>query len=283
MATTSCIYRILNIENKKFYIGSAADYGRRKKQHIWYLTNGKNSPILQKSFDKYGISSFVFEIVEIVEDKNDLLIREQFYLDNLKPWDPKIGYNICKFAGNWLGNSHSEETKKILKDKATGYVHTKESRIKMSKSSPKLSGEDHPMYGKKHTEESKQKMKESSMRISGESHSQYGKKWESEYLEIFSEKSTGKNNPMHGISLIDKWKEKYGEEEASKMWILSNRKRSKMIIQKNKNGDFIEEFISMTEASLRTGINISLISKSCKGEKIKAGGYNWEYKELNNN
>jgi group I intron endonuclease len=283
MATISCIYKISNLENKKFYIGSTVNYKRRKKQHLWYFSIGKNSPRLQRSFNKYGESSFIFEIIETVDNINDLLKREQFYLDNLKPWDPEIGYNICKNAGSWLGNSHSEETKKILKDKATGYNHTKESKIKMSNSSPRISGENHHMYGKKHTDESKEKIKKSNSKLSGESHPMYQKKWDTSHLEKFSEKSRGKNNPMYGISLIDVWKEKYGEEEATRMWILSNKKRSKMVIQKTKEGDFIEEFLSISEASLKTGVNISLICKSCKGEKIKSGGYNWEYKKLINN
>ena len=60
---------LLNKINEKFYIGSAVDYNRRKKQHIWNFLNNKNSPVLQKSFNKHGGSCFVFEIVEIVKDK----------------------------------------------------------------------------------------------------------------------------------------------------------------------------------------------------------------------
>ena len=282
MATTSCIYKITNKINEKFYIGSAVDYNRRKKQHIWNFLNNKNSPVLQKSFNKHGESCFVFEIVEIVKEKNSLLAREQFYLDNLKSWDPNIGYNICKIAGSWLGNQHTEETKKILREKSTGFIHSEESKIKMSKASPRISGESHPMFGKKHSIESKDKMKISSPRISGGSHPRYGKKWVENYLDIFSEKSIGDSNPMSGVSLLELWREKYGEEEAYKRWNLSNLKKSKMVIQKNKKGEFIQEFSSMSEASLKTGVNIASISRSCKGEKIKAGGFDWKYKDQNN-
>ena len=119
----------------------------------------------------------------------------------------------------------------------------------MSKASPRISGESHPMFGKKHSIESKDKMKISSPRISGGSHPRYGKKWEENYLDIFSEKSIGDSNPMSGVSLLELWREKYGEEEAYKRWNLSNLKKSKMVIQKNKKGEFIQEFSSMSEAS----------------------------------
>jgi LAGLIDADG endonuclease/NUMOD3 motif/GIY-YIG catalytic domain len=55
---------------------------------------------------KYGYSKFNFEILEYCDPKDLLLIREQYYLDLLKP-----EYNILKFAGSTLGKTHSEEVR----------------------------------------------------------------------------------------------------------------------------------------------------------------------------
>jgi hypothetical protein len=53
---------------------------------------------------KYGFSGFSLEILEYC-DKEVLLEREQYYLDNLRP-----EYNIVKTAGSTLGYKHTEES-----------------------------------------------------------------------------------------------------------------------------------------------------------------------------
>lgn len=133
----SCIYKITNKANGKFYIGSTHNFEERKYGHLAKLKQGKHpSRYLQRSFLKYGENIFEFEILE--ETKIDsLLIREQFYLDTLMPWNPELGYNTLRTAGTTLGYKHSEESKRKISRK----------------------GEAHPMFGKKHTEESLRKIR----------------------------------------------------------------------------------------------------------------------------
>ena len=69
--------------NDKIYIGSAQNFKNRIYKHEYRLK--KNTHVnkhLQNLYNKYGSGSFKFEILEIV-DINNLLIREQFYLDTL--------------------------------------------------------------------------------------------------------------------------------------------------------------------------------------------------------
>jgi group I intron endonuclease len=101
----SGIYKITNNVNGKFYIGSAKSLSSRWRLHKSQLKNNKHHSIyLQRSFNKYGYSSFSFEIIECCEIE-DLIEREQFYLDSLKPQ-----YNMAKIAGNCLGVKHSPES-----------------------------------------------------------------------------------------------------------------------------------------------------------------------------
>lgn len=53
---------------------------------------------------------------------------------------------------------------------------------------------------------------------------------------------------------------------------------SRAVLQFTKEGDFIKEFISETEASRQTGIAIPSISYCLKGKLKSAGGYVWKYK-----
>ena len=82
---------------------------------------------INRALLKSGYSDFSITILEYCEI-SDLIKREQYYIDLLKP-----EYNILKIAGSLLGFKHSEE-----------------SRVKMSSSKIGLqAGEKHPMFGKK--------------------------------------------------------------------------------------------------------------------------------------
>ena len=58
----------------------------------------------RRSLLKYGYSNFNLEILEYCEP-SDVLLREQQYIDLLKP-----EYNILKLAGSSLGFKHNEKS-----------------------------------------------------------------------------------------------------------------------------------------------------------------------------
>lgn len=125
----SGIYKILNVINNKFYIGSSYSLGRRKNSHFRELKNNIHINILlQRSYNKYGEENFKFEILEIC-NKEECLIREQYYLDTLKP-----ALNISKDAiAPMSGRQQSKETKDKMRIKATGRKLTEETKQKLSK------------------------------------------------------------------------------------------------------------------------------------------------------
>lgn len=53
--------------------------------------------LIHKALIKYGYSNFTLDILEYC-DPNDVISREQHYIDQLKPI-----YNILKIAGSSLG------------------------------------------------------------------------------------------------------------------------------------------------------------------------------------
>lgn len=48
------------------------------------------------------------------------------------------------------------------------------------------------------------------------------------------------------------------------------------IVQYTKNGEFVNSFLTATEAEQKTGINNSHISAVCRGQRKSAGGYIWK-------
>lgn len=119
------VYRIKNMINGKIYIGSSLYAEQRMRRHKSNLNAGKHHSIhLQRSWDKHGASAFEFELLEVVEEEN-LLAREQFYMDLYKP-----EFNIYPTAGSSFGYKHSEETR--LKYKAAQAARPKEVNTKIS-------------------------------------------------------------------------------------------------------------------------------------------------------
>ena len=124
-------------------MGSANDLYRRFRIYYSLLSIEK---ILNKSKShilgailKYGHSKFILEILEYCDSK-DLIKREQYYIDLLKP-----EYNILKIAGSSFGRAHTKETKAKIALAMLGKKHSDETRKKISeqrlgKSRPKGSG-----------------------------------------------------------------------------------------------------------------------------------------------
>lgn len=106
------IYKILNIVNNDFYLGSTNCFYKRKYQHFNFLNKGSHPNIhLQRAFNKYGKENFIFERFEIIDEVKNLIIKEQYYLDTLKP-----RYNIRLIANTNQGlkfgplsNEHKEK------------------------------------------------------------------------------------------------------------------------------------------------------------------------------
>ena len=56
--------------------------------------------------------------------------------------------------------------------------------------------------------------------------------------------------------------------------------KSKAVLQYNLNGKFIKEYNSVTQAAKDNGFNQGAISNVCRGERYKAYGYIWKYKNI---
>lgn len=112
------IYKILNIENGKFYIGSSKNIKHRWSQHKSKLKKGKHPNMhLQNAWVKYGSKAFSLIIIEENTQINDLIKREQYWLDELKPYNRNVGYNINKIT------TGSGKIRGICKIKNCGMPH----------------------------------------------------------------------------------------------------------------------------------------------------------------
>lgn len=77
----SAIYRITNVANDHFYIGSSVNVRRRRWEHWDSLRKGTHHcEALQAAWDEFGEDAFEFEVIEEVGDDAQLLYVEETYL-----------------------------------------------------------------------------------------------------------------------------------------------------------------------------------------------------------
>lgn len=122
-----CIYKIINVKNGKFYIGSAVNFTKRKAKHKWRLNRGDHSnKHLQAAWDKYGAKSFVFAVLHEVPPEEDLLEAENRYLHEHVGKD--YCYNIAKDATAFGLGKHGELNPMFGKH----FTHTEEAKAKIA-------------------------------------------------------------------------------------------------------------------------------------------------------
>jgi len=173
---TMGIYKIINVINNKFYIGSAVNFSRRKARHFSELRHNKhNNSKLQNAWNKYGEQAFVFTPVEEVSDKKLLLEVENKWLkehvgkdycynigvDATAPMlgmsgeaSPTWGYKhtpeaIATITSSSMGRKQGSETIRLKTAHLIGKPRPTAVRAKISAT---LSGKGNYWYGKKRPE-----------------------------------------------------------------------------------------------------------------------------------
>lgn len=104
------IYLIINHANNKVYVGSTrTSFKDRWNSHLDCLRkNNHGNPYLQNAWNKYGAAMFEFKIAEDIEDDNNILEIEQYYID---VFFGKECYNMHRIAKS----PNRDSTTKIAK------------------------------------------------------------------------------------------------------------------------------------------------------------------------
>lgn len=165
----SGIYQWTQKSTGKKYIGSAKNFIKRKDRHISALNIGNHkNKHLQNSWNKHGESDFEYKILEYTAEEN-LLIREQWYFDNVIDW--KIDFNIANIAGRCsgtLGTKASDATKQKMSESQKRFNQTRiisdEERLQRSNAAKEMNAK-RKSNGWTRSEESRKKQSEISKRL----------------------------------------------------------------------------------------------------------------------
>jgi group I intron endonuclease len=257
------IYIIRSLIDGRIYVGSAKTLYRRYLTHHSALRKNEHRSIhMQRFADQYGLNSLSFDLLEIVKDKTQLLIREQYYLDLYKPFG-KDGFNTLTVAGSRLGAIISEESRLKISASNKGKIPhnagipmSEVQRVKLSLAKT----------GKRLNEEGRAKRSQS-LRNRGFKPHNTGKPMTEDQKEHLRIKNTGKK-----LSTETK-------EKIAKSLIGNNRHPVKPVIMYSLDMQPIKEFKSVTDAAKEIGTSRSNINFCLNGTCKTAAGYVWTYKE----
>jgi len=148
------IYKLRNVVNQKFYVGSAVDTRTRFRQHRRLLRGNKHHcKHLQAAWNKYGEDAFKFEIVEQVASREALEAAEDVWLK------AHVGKPYCY---NWGRSARApwRGTKGSGLSPLTGTSISQERKDRLREATLEQWKNSDPRTGRKHSEEARAKIRE---------------------------------------------------------------------------------------------------------------------------
>lgn len=244
------IYKITNQKNGMVYIGSSSDVERRWRQHKEASINEKdhhyNYPLMI-AFREFGIDNFTFEVIDTLPDhqamikaEHDWIIKENCVVPN--------GYN------------QTHQTDSPLLDPAIAKKMSDTKRIK---------------YGKRVCEIDEDK----NILEVWDSLAEAGEKTGLDRFKI-SDVCNGKrlttgNRVFRFLDEADNILipvEKVNQIQTNRI-----TKASKKVVKMTLEGEILQVYDSIALAAADTGCDSSAISKVCRGQRNKCGGFKWEF------
>lgn len=202
-----------------------------------------HNPHFWAAIQKYGWKDgFTHEVLYSFDNIKDAEQKEIELIAFYNSTDRRYGYNVL-IGGNCTQHP-SEETRRKIAEKQIGrkmLPHVKEALIRAN-------------TGRKVSDESRRKMSESA------------KKREHRPMSEEAKRKIGDANRGR----------KYSDEYRQSM---SERAKKMPVKQFDSDGNFIQEYASITEASKALHISKSHISDCCKGANMykSAGGFQWRF------
>ncbi len=159
------IYKITCLGNNKIYIGSTTvNFKKRFSKHKQRLRNNYHeNSYMQACWNKYGENSFIFEILEEIEDSDLIKIREQSLLDHYFSNEKDIIMNLS--PNSMGGNTIITEEQKIKHSEAVKKSYTPELLEKRRQIGIKNKDEFVKRVKESWTEDRLEKQRKSSQRL----------------------------------------------------------------------------------------------------------------------
>jgi len=233
------IYLTTNLVNGKKYIGLDMNNDDN------YFGSGVH---IKRAIKKYGKNNFTKQILEICNNREELLISEKKWILEYDAVQSKDFYNVHEggIGGDitqYMSEDEISDWKKNIsigkKGKTKGVPLTDKNKKGISEGLKKYykNGGVAPLQGKKRDDETKRKISESNKgkeftkeHLTNLKKSFEGRDYNGEKNPFYGKGHliSGDKNPMYGKTFYDVWVEKYGKEIADikkQEWLDKKRKK----------------------------------------------------------
>lgn len=234
---THCVYVHTNKINGKVYVGQTV-YGDNPNSRWRNGTGYVHSPYFYNAIQKYGWDNFEHEIIASNLTKEEADNFERLLIVTMNTFNNKFGYNMTLGGEGSSGRHPTEETRRKTSEALKGIKRSDETKAKIGRASLGRN------VGRKHTKEELEKMKNKRIR-------RQTKKGESALKNVPKSEDTKRK--------------------------IQNSSHKKSVLQKDLNGKILNQYISLSEASRVTGVNLGNISSCCNGRVLTAGGFMWDF------
>jgi group I intron endonuclease len=244
------IYLVTNKINGMKYIGQTISKDIEKRWNQHKIVQGRAiGRFLKSAYIKYGIDKFKFQIICICFDE-DCNKYEEEYIKKFNTMAPN-GYNLREGGKN---SKLSEATKQLQREATTRRMANPELRKKCGKKGP-----EHPNYGKIYSKEEREELR---------------KKCKAFWDNLSEEKKKERSNKRKEIYKLNGLTDK----QYSGLKIGHNLLKKK-VGKYDNNGNLLQEYTSVSEASQKTNICRGTISKVClqRPKYHTAGGFIWKF------
>lgn len=236
-----CVY-IHTTPSNKVYVGITSQNPIKR----WNNGLGYNRQVyFYRAILKYGWNNIRHEIIISGISGEEAKCLEKYYINLYQANNPNSGYNLTNGGDGTLGFHHSQESRISMSIKHTGKKRPKDVIERIASKN----------RGRKMSKEAKKKMSEAKLNQSFEtrqriSNAKKGKPHSKAHCLNISKALKGRNN----------------------VW------NNKAVLQCSKQGVFIKEWNTISEASRILNISQGNIVACCKERLKSAGGFIWKYK-----
>ena len=236
-----CVY-VHTTPSHKVYIGITSQNPIKR----WNNGLGYNKQIyFYRAILKYGWDNIKHEIIVSGISGEEAKCLERYYIEKYQANNPDFGYNLTKGGEGTLGFYHSQESRNSMSIKHSGRKIPRDVVERIASKN----------RGKRMTEEAKKKMSKAKLNQSLETKQ-----------KISNAKKGKSHSKAHCLNISKALKGR------SNVW------NNKAVLQFSKQGVFIKEWNTISEASKILSISQGNIIACCKGRLKSAGNFIWKYK-----
>lgn len=277
-----CVY-VHIFPNGKVYVGQT----KQKPKYRFNSGEGyKGCRYVYSAIKKYGWGNIEHKILKDNLSEDEANYWENYYIAEYKSQERNLGYNLR--SGGTSGYKYSEDARQRMSEKNKGRKQP-ESEKKKRADSLKKYYETHeipeevraklrkPNKGQFKAGVSHEVSEETREKISKALTGRTGRPLTDDQKKYLSDIQKGRKRTPEQMAHLEPYQFKKGHPASDKSIAKLRKKLSKKVCQYDLEGNLLNVYESITEASRGVGLSPNAVGNAVRGYSKTTGGYVWRY------